>query len=123
MGSHAFIGILIAAAASLAMVDSAAAQSNADRDGQTMNFDLWCQEQAGLPPARCDKRTQEDERAFESYQTGLEHFEVPYRSPEYNQGRVNRDIMNSDPIDNPQNDNLGVQRQYPDISVTNSPPK
>jgi hypothetical protein len=123
MGSHASIGILIAAAASLAMVDSAAAQSNPGRDGQTMNFDLWCQEQAGLPPARCDKRTPEDERAFESYQTGLEHFEVPYRSPEYNQGRVNRDIMNSDPIDNPQNDNLGVQRQYPDISVTNSPPK
>jgi hypothetical protein len=80
-------------------------------------------ERAALPSTRCDKRTPEDEKAFEAYQATLEHYEVPNRPAQYDQGRVNRDIMNNDPIDNAQKDNLGVQRQYPDISVTDSPPK
>jgi hypothetical protein len=123
MRHHILISVLIAAAASMAVVGPAATQPNPDRDGQTMNFDLWCQEQAALPPARCDKRTPDDESAFEAYQAALEHYEVPYRSPEYDQGRVNRDIMNADPIDNPQKDNLGAQRQYPDIPAADAPPK
>jgi hypothetical protein len=112
------IGALIAVAASFAAVEPAAAQPNPSHDADTTNFDLWCQEQAALPPARCDKRTPEDESAFEAYQSALEHYDIPRRSAQYNQGRVNRDIMNSDPIDNPQNDNLGAQQQYPNISVT-----
>jgi hypothetical protein len=104
-------------------VTPAAAQANPSGDVKTMNFDLWCQEQAALPPDRCDKRTPEDEKSFEAYQTKVEQYEIPYRSSEYNQGRVNRDIMNNDPIDNPQKENLGAQRQDPDISVTNPPPK
>jgi hypothetical protein len=118
-----FIRVLIAAAAGLAAVAPAAAQPNPSPDAKTMNFDLWCQEQAALPPARCDKRTPEDESAFEAHQTALEHYEIPYRSGQYDQGRVNRDIMNNDPIDNPQKDNLGAQQQYPNISVTDSPSK
>jgi hypothetical protein len=123
MRSHLLIRFLIAAAASLAAIAPAAAQLNPSPDAKTMNFDLWCQERAALPSARCDKRTSEDEKAFEAYQATLEHYEVPNRSAQYDQGRVNRDIMNNDPIDNSQKDNLGVQRQYPDISVTDSPPK
>jgi len=123
MRQHLFISGLVAVAASLTAVDPAAAQPNPSPDAKTMNFDLWCQEQATLPSARCDKRTPEDERAFEAYQAALEHYEIPNRSAQYDQGRVNRDIMNNDPIDNPQNDNLGAQQQYPDISITASPPK
>ena len=117
------MGALIAAAASFAAVKPVAAQPNVSHDAETMSFDLWCQEQAALPPARCDKRIPEDESAFEAYQTALGRYEIPRRSAQYNQGRVDRDIMNNDPIDNPQNDNLGAQRQYPNISVTASPSK
>lgn len=109
---------LIAAVASFATVEPAAAQLNLIHDAETMNFDLWCQEQAALPPARCDKRTSKDESAFEAYQATLEHYEIPRRSAQNDQGRLNRDIMNSDPIDNPQKDNLGAQQQYPNIPVT-----
>jgi hypothetical protein len=123
MRNHVFKSALIVAAAGLVMVDPAAAQSSANRDLKTMNFDLWCQEHAALPPERCDSRTPEDESAFETYQTALEHYDTPYRSAQYDQGRVNRDIMNDDPIDNPQKDTLGVQRQYPNISITDSPSK
>jgi hypothetical protein len=109
---------LIAAAASFTAVELAAAQPNLSHDAETMNFDLWCQEQLALLPARCDKRSAEDESAFEAYLTKVERYEIPHRSAQYDQGRVNRDIMNNDPIDNPQKDNLGAQQQYPNISVT-----
>jgi hypothetical protein len=92
-----------------------AAQQIPARDDNTLNFDLWCQEQARLPAARCDKRTQEDESSFETHLKTLDHYELPSRSTQYDQGRVNRDIMNADPIDNPSKENLGGQRQYPDI--------
>lgn len=120
---HVFLGVFVGVAASLAAAAPAAAQAAPSHDVKTINFDLWCQEQAALPPERCDKRTPEDEKAFEAYQAKLEHYEVPYRSPQYNQGRVNRDIMNADPIDNPQKQNLGAQRQDPDISATGSATK
>jgi hypothetical protein len=118
MQHHLFLRVLISAAASLAAVAPVASQPNPAPDAKTMNFDLWCQGQAALPPERCDKRTPGDERAFEAFQATLEHYEVPNRSAQFDQGRVNRDIMNTDPVDNPQKDNLGAQRQYPDISVT-----
>ena len=43
-----------------------------------MNFDLWCQEQAHLPPDRCDKRMPEDEKTFEAYRAKIEQYEIPY---------------------------------------------
>jgi hypothetical protein len=115
MRRRMLISAIIAAAASVAAVGHVAAQPSQNRDIKTMNFDLWCQEQAALPPARCDKRTPEDESAFEAFRASLEHYETPYRSAQYDQARVNRDIMNNDPIDNPHNDDLGPQRQYPDM--------
>jgi hypothetical protein len=112
------MNVLITAAAGFTAVEPAGAQPNLSHDAETLNFDLWCQEQTAHPPARCDKRTAEDEKAFDAYQAKVEHYEVPRRSAQYDQGRVNRDIMNSDPIDNPQKDNLGAQQQYPNIPVT-----
>jgi hypothetical protein len=109
---------LIAAVASFAAISPAVAQSAPNPASETMNFDLWCQEQKTLPPERCDKHTPEDESAFEAYRTKIEHYEIPRGSAQYNQGRVNRDIMNADPVDNPQKNNLGPQQQYPNISAT-----
>jgi hypothetical protein len=116
--SHILMCALIAAAASFAVISPAAAQPAPNPDSETMNFDLWCQEQKAFPPERCDKHTPEDESAFEAYRTKIEHYEIPRGSAQYNQGRVNRDIMNADPVDNPQKNNLGPQQQYPNISAT-----
>jgi hypothetical protein len=108
---------LIVAAASFAAIGPTASQPNQNRDIETMNFDLWCQEDAALPPARCDKRSPEDESAFEIHRASREQFEIPHRSAGYDQARVNRDIMNKDPIDNPDRDDLGAQQQYPNMPV------
>ena len=43
-------------------VSPALAQSQTTYDVKTINFDLWCQEQANLPPDRCDKRLPADEQ-------------------------------------------------------------
>ena len=56
----------------------AVAQRNGNYDVKTMNFDLWCQEQAGLPAERCDKRTPQDEATFEAYRNKVEAYEIPY---------------------------------------------
>src|ERR1700690_118922 len=103
MRHRMLMSTLITAAACFAAVGPLAAQPNPNRDIKTMNFDLWCQEEAALPPARCDKRTPEDESAFEAHLAAIERYEIPYRSVQYDQARVNRDIMNNDPIDNPHN--------------------
>jgi hypothetical protein len=111
---------LIAAAASFAAIGFVAAQPSPNRDVETMNFDLWCQEQAALPPDRCDKRTSQDESAFETHRASLEHYDAPHLSAQYDQARVNREIMNDDPIDNPDRDDLGAQQQYPNLPVTDA---
>ena len=120
MRHRLLMSALIAAASSFAAVEPAAAQPTPSHDSDTMSFDLWCQEQKGLPPARCDKHTPEDESAFEAYRAKIERYEIPRSSAQYNQGRVNRDIMNADPVDNQRKDNLGAQQQYPNISPTPS---
>ena len=114
------MGALIAATASFAAIGLAVAQPTPNPDSETMNFELWCQEQKALPPERCDRHTPEDESAFEAYRAKIERYEIPRSSAQYNQGRVNRDIMNADPVDNPQKSNLGPQQQYPNIPATPS---
>ncbi len=111
---------LIAAAASVAAISPTVAQPTSNPEGGTMNFDLWCQGEASLPAERCDRHTPEDEGRFEAYRAKIERYEIPRSSAQYNQGRVNRDIMNTDPVDNRQKDNLGTQQQYPNISATPS---
>ena len=108
MRHRILVSVLVATAANSA--GPVWAQPDVNHNVITLNFDLWCQEQAALPPARCDKRTPEDESAFEAHRAALEHYEIPDRSVKYDQERVNRDIMNNDPIDNPQKDDLGPQQ-------------
>src|SRR5579862_9462788 len=65
--------------AALAALVALPAQAQSTRyDVKTINFDLWCQEQAKLPPDRCDKRTPDDEKTFEAYRAKIEKYEIPY---------------------------------------------
>jgi hypothetical protein len=66
-----------------------------------MNFDLWCQEEQNLPADRCDKRTPQDEAAFEAYRDKIEKYEVPYLEKKEQEQNFNRVILHSDAIDHP----------------------
>jgi hypothetical protein len=91
-------------------------------DVKTMNFDLWCQETAGLPPERCDKRLPQDEQTFEAYRATIEKYEIPYLQEKRNEARIDRDILHNDPVDNPVKNNPAQQRQDPDQPPVKSPP-
>jgi len=88
---------------------------------QEMNFDLWCQEQAGLPAERCDKRTDADEAAFEAYRSKVEAYEIPYLQQKDNAARMDRNILRADPVDNPIKNDPAAQQQQPSSSST--PPR
>jgi len=103
----------IAAATAAFFVSPAFAQGGRNYDVKTMNFDLWCQEQAHLPAARCDKRTPEDEKTFQAYRTQIERYEVPYLQQRQRDLSINRDIMHNDPVDNPVHQNPQAQTQDP----------
>jgi hypothetical protein len=66
-----------------------------------MNYDLWCQEVQHLPPARCDKRLPDDDKAFNAYRNTVEKYEVPYYQQKQDDATVNRVILHSDPLINP----------------------
>ena len=102
-----------AVVAATLLVPPASAQTGKNYDVKTMNFDLWCQEQAHLPAARCDKRTPEDEKNFETYRAQIERYEVPYLQQRQHELTINRDIMHNDPIDNPVTQNPQAQSQDP----------
>jgi hypothetical protein len=89
------------------------AQTGKNYNVKTMNFDLWCQEQAHLPAARCDKRSPEDEKTFEAYRAQIERFEVPYLQERQQELSINRDIMHNDPVDNPVHQSPQQQTQDP----------
>jgi hypothetical protein len=111
MNSHR---ILPLAALTMAFALSAAsAQTGKNYDVKTMNFDLWCQEQAHLPATRCDKRSPEDEKTFEAYRAQIERYEVPYLQQRQQDLSINRDIMHNDPVDNPITQNPQAQTQDP----------
>jgi len=103
----------MAAVTAVFFVSPASAQGGRNYDVKTMNFDLWCQEQAHLPAARCDKRTPEDEKTFQAYRTQIERYEVPYLQQRQRDLSINRDIMHSDPVDNPVHQNPQAQTQDP----------
>lgn len=90
----------------------------AQRDGRyavtEMNFDLWCQEEAKLPPDRCDKRTAEDEKTFEAYRAKVEAYEIPYLQQKNNEVRMDRDFLRADPAG---------RRQDPNTSTATTPPR
>src|ERR1700761_7649912 len=91
---------LLLAGATALLVLPAQAQSTR-YDVKTLNFDLWCQETAKLDPDRCDKRTPEDEKNFESYRAKIEKYEVPYLQRKENEELLNRNVLHADPVDNP----------------------
>jgi len=89
---------------------------------QTMNFDLWCQQEANLPPDRCDKRLPGDEKVFEDYRAKIEQYEIPYLQRKNEEAHINRVILHNDPIDNPLQNDPARQRQDPYQPPLHSPP-
>ena len=91
----------------------AAAQTGSNYNIPGMNFDMWCQEQAHLPPDRCDKRTAEDDKAFEAFRQKVDQYEIPYLQEQQHELAIHRDIMQSDPVDNPISQDPQAQTQDP----------
>ena len=118
MKSGFLVLILVAAA-----VIPAAAQRNSNYQVKEMNFDLWCQEQAGLPAERCDKRTAQDIAAFESYRAKVEAYEIPYLQRKNNAARMDMDILRNDPVDHPPVKDITAQRPDLNTPSTTIPPR
>jgi hypothetical protein len=112
-------GLLLAAAAIL----PASAQRNGNLQVKEMNFDLWCQEQAGLPVARCDKRTAQDEAAFNAYRAKVEAYEIPYLQQKNAAARLDADILRNDPVDRPISKDPTPNRPDLNTPSTTTPPR
>jgi hypothetical protein len=89
---------------------------------QTMNFDLWCQEEAQLPPERCDKRLPKDEKVFEAFRAKVERYEIPYLQEKRDEAQFSRNVLHNDPIDNPIDKNYASQDQQPSEDPSQKPP-
>lgn len=66
---------------------------------QEMNFDMWCQEQQHLPPARCDKRLPQDDAAFQAYVNTVERYETQQLNQAAQERRLER-LLKRSPVDN-----------------------
>jgi len=107
----------------LVVASPALAQRNGNLPVKEMNFDLWCQEQAGLPAERCDKRTNQDNAAFEAYRAKVEAYEIPYLQQKRNAARLDTDILRNDPVDHPAVKDITAQRPDLNTPSTNIPPR
>jgi hypothetical protein len=114
-------------AGALLAIASMPAQAQTMRGGnypvQEMNFDLWCQEEAELPAERCDKRTDQDEAAFEAYRSKVEAYEIPYLQQKSNAARLDADILRNDPVDRPITQSPPQDRPDSDNPSTTTPPR
>jgi hypothetical protein len=108
-----FVGA-VAAAGVLLSEQSSAQQAN--YDVKTINFDLWCQEQAQLPVERCDKRLPEDEKTYEAFRDTIEKYELPHLKDKEREHNFDTDILHNDPVDNPP-----TQTSKPDLSTKTNP--
>ena len=106
-----------------APAESAMAQRNGNYQVSQMNFDLWCQEQAGLPIERCDKRTPEDIATFEAYRAKVEAYEIPYLQKKNGAARLDREILRNDPVDNPSTKEIPGARPDLNRPSTSTPPR
>ncbi len=122
MAHRVRMGLLLATAVILT-APPASAQRNGNYPVQEMNFDLWCQEQAGLPAERCDKRTAQDEAAFEAYRAKVEAYEIPYLQQKQNAARLDTDILRNDPVDRPISKNPTPDRPDLNSPSTTVPPR
>jgi hypothetical protein len=93
----------IAAAGVAIAVFALRAQAQGDKPYplNEMNFDMWCQEEQHLPPARCDKRLPEDDAAFQAYRNHIENYEIPFLQRKSDEQTLNRVILHNDPVDHP----------------------
>jgi hypothetical protein len=114
---------LLLTAAFVAAITPALAQRNGNYQVQEMNFDLWCQEQAGLPAERCDKRNAQDEAAFEAYRAKVEAYEIPYLQKKNEAARLDRDILRADPVDRPISKDPSPNRPDLNAPSTSVPPR
>lgn len=114
-----FLAVLLLAGTAL----PALAQRNGNLQVTQMNFDLWCQEQAGLPVERCDKRTPQDIATFEAYRAKVEAYEIPYLQRKNSAARMDRDMLRNDPVDNPPTRDAAGQRPDLNTPSTNTPPR
>jgi hypothetical protein len=80
---------------------AAHAQSTGPVPLTEMNFDLWCQDEAKLPPARCDKRLPDDDARFDAYRKKIEDYEVPYLEQRDQNQHLNTVLLHNDPVDHP----------------------
>ncbi len=100
--------------AALAALLALPARADSTRyDVKTINFDLWCQEQAKLPPDRCDKRTPEDEKTFEAYRDKIEKYEIPYLERKDHEEQLDRTVLHADPLTSPVYKDNAQQGQDP----------
>ena len=131
MAHRILVGVMLAAASmmpiSIMPASLTPAWGQAIRGGnypvQEMNFDIWCQEEAGLPAERCDKRTDQDEAAFEAYRAKVEAYEIPYLQEKSNAVRLDTDILRNDPVDRPVTQNPPQTRPDSDTPSTTTPPR
>jgi len=96
-----FVGIAAASIALAVFAVRALAQGDKAYPLNEMNFDMWCQEEQHLPPARCDKRLPEDDAAFQAYRSNIENYEIPYLQRKHDEQTLNRVILHNDPVDHP----------------------
>jgi hypothetical protein len=115
--------VLALTAVGMLATGPALAQRNGNFPVQEMNFDLWCQEQAKLPVERCDKRTTEDNAAFEIYRAKVEAYEIPYLQQKANAARMDRDMLRNDPVDNPAVKDIPSQRPDLNVPPVSTPPR
>lgn len=92
-------GSLLALGIACAFAGTAFAQQGTGYNVKTINFDLWCQEQAKLPVQRCDQRLPQDEATFETYRATIERYETDYLKEKNSEGNFNRAIINRDELD------------------------
>src|SRR5215469_15449174 len=93
------------------------AQQQTTYDVKTINFDLWCQEQANLPPDRCDQRLPEDEKKFEAFRATIERFELSHLKDKERERNFDKNVLHNDPIDQP----LNTQATSPDTATKTNP--
>ena len=112
----------LAALLLLAAAPAAHGQVGKNYDVQTLNFDLWCQEQANLPAARCDKRLPEDEKTFEAYRATIERYEVPYLEQKRSDAELSRTLLHNDPTDAPRDTGVAGQGARSNLPPVKPPP-
>jgi len=99
MKSLPFVVGAVCALAGIAPIAPPLAQRGTRYDVKSVNSDLWCQEQAKLPVARCDQRLPEDEATFNAYRATIEKYETDYIKEKNSEQNFNRAIINRDELD------------------------